>query len=51
MDILEVLMSAQFNFETVAKQNPGLNQHPIYVTAKSQLDNAVAELTKQQDGE
>lgn len=42
----EILMSAQYNLETVARQNPGLNQHPSYVIGMSQIKELVNETGK-----
>lgn len=49
INVLEVLMSAKFNLETFAKQNPQVMSHPSFVIAKSQIDNCVAQLEKEQD--
>ncbi len=39
--IREVILNSQANFENVERMNPMLKNHPIYMIAKSQLDNAI----------
>lgn len=37
----EALMNAQYNLESLAKQNPSLLKHPIFFIAKAQIDNVI----------
>ncbi len=39
--IREVILNSQANFENIERMNPMLKNHPIYMIAKSQLDNAI----------
>lgn len=43
-EILELLMSAQINFENLVAQNPAIATHPMYAIAKMQLDEAIEKL-------
>ena len=44
ISILEVLMNAQMNFETVSKLVPGVGRHPIFAMASEQLKNGIEAL-------
>lgn len=46
-ELLELLMSAKINFETLVKQNPQVEQHPLYAIAKMQLDEAIEKLKEE----
>ena len=39
--IKEVILNSQANFENVERMNPTLKNHPLYMIAKRQLDNAI----------
>ena len=39
--IREVILNSQANFENVERMNPSLRNQPVYMIAKSQLDNAI----------
>lgn len=48
-EILELLMSAQINFENLEQMTPLVSAHPIYKISKSQLDQAVEEIRKREE--
>lgn len=50
MDTLELLQCCQINFNNLVTMNPPIKDHPMYVIARTQLDEAVKQL-ETKDGE
>ena len=44
METLELLHCAQINFDNLIKMNPQVASHPMYIIARTQLDEAVRQL-------
>ena len=41
MDTLELLQCSQINFDNLVKMNPQIKGHPMYMIARTQLDEAI----------
>ena len=41
---LESVVCAKMNFESVVKQNPALQTHPLFIIAMDQLQEAIRKL-------
>ena len=46
---LEMIENAQYNLQTVARTNPALAAHPIFVLAMEQLENGLAALEAEEE--
>lgn len=49
-ELAELISSAKINFENVENLNPMLSKHPIYMIAKTQLDEAETSIESMLNG-